>query len=220
MRFTYKKTTEIKQSGNTLNNKILRKEFCAFLLEFMNKHYIIIFLDECSFNLQYHPSYAWAERNKRATEIIRSKSNNYSVLAFFYFGGIMAFSITRGGLDAQTFSSLFNEFYEHYQHSYQKEKIIFILDNAKIHSANFTNLTILERFIVKFLPPYSPQLNPIEYCFKKWKFLVKKERPFNESLLVKSIINAAKQISFKDGLGFYLKLCENMKGAYLLKDLE
>ena len=56
MRFIYKKTREIKQSGNTFNNKILRKEFCAFLLEFMNKHYIIIFLDKCS--LQYHPSYA------------------------------------------------------------------------------------------------------------------------------------------------------------------
>ena len=45
-----------------------------------------------------------------------------------------------------------------------------MLDNARCHS-NIT--TPNPNHILKYLPPYSPQLNPIELRFSFWKAVVK-----------------------------------------------
>jgi transposase len=50
----------------------------------------------------------------------------------------------------------------------------FVLDNVPFH-----RMTVINELIeshghrVLFLPPYSPQLNPIEEVFSKWKGIVK-----------------------------------------------
>ena len=48
-------------------------------------------------------------------------------------------------------------------------------DNCSIHKGNALQMSIsnTEHELI-FLPPYSPQLNPIEEMFSKWKCLIKK----------------------------------------------
>jgi len=49
------------------------------------------------------------------------------------------------------------------------KKYVFILDNAPAHKAKMTKEFIKEisnNIFVEFLPPYSPQLNCIETCWK------------------------------------------------------
>ncbi|MBU1597292.1 MAG: IS630 family transposase [Nanoarchaeota archaeon] len=51
----------------------------------------------------------------------------------------------------------------------QRKKYIFILDNASYHKTNVIKnyLAKFDKFIkVEFIPPYSPELNPIETCWK------------------------------------------------------
>ena len=43
--------------------------------------------------------------------------------------------------------------------------------------------------------PYSPQLNPIEEAFAKWKFLVRKAQPENKADLVYKIIQESQNIT-------------------------
>jgi hypothetical protein len=111
----------------------------------------------------------------RGIELQKKKSQNYSVLAFFSLEGLLAFSITRGSIDASTFSSLVGEFMKKKFKEDQLGKIKLIMDNAKIHIANLTKLLVNDFYHVLYLPPYTPQLNPIEYCFNKLKYLVKKK---------------------------------------------
>ena len=46
-----------------------------------------------------------------------------------------------------------------------KRKVVFVVDNATIHTANKVKKRIMESYNVLLLPPYSPYLNIIEIWF-------------------------------------------------------
>ena len=64
----------------------------------------------------------------------------------------------------------------------KKKKILLVLDNARYHHAKILQSwlnevsDLLELF---FLPPYSPDLNPIEMLWKKTRRIVTHNRFFN-----------------------------------------
>lgn len=49
--------------------------------------------------------------------------------------------------------------------------LIFVMDNASIHRSRFTRqyLAQMPQIDYCYLPPYSPELNPIEICFKHYQ---------------------------------------------------
>lgn len=61
------------------------------------------------------------------------------------------------------------------------KKYVFILDNAGFHKTNVIQ-EILEQhkdwITIEFIPPYSPELNPIETCWKVTKNAVTKSQHF------------------------------------------
>lgn len=63
----------------------------------------------------------------------------------------------------------------------KKKKYVFILDNAGYHKTQ-TVRNLLEEYSsfisVEYLPPYSPELNPIETCWKVTKNVVTKSQFF------------------------------------------
>lgn len=65
-----------------------------------------------------------------------------------------------------------------------KKKILMVLDNARYHHAKMNKEFIKEiksRMELIYLPPYSPELNPIEFLWKKTRRAVTHNRYF-ESL--------------------------------------
>lgn len=74
-------------------------------------------------------------------------------------------------------SELFNEFL-HELHEKLPSESILIMDNARIHTSACVKLT-LEGLRQEYLmlPPYSPQLNPIEEFFAYFKQLQQQIRP-------------------------------------------
>lgn len=61
----------------------------------------------------------------------------------------------------------------------RRKKYVFILDNAGFHKTQ-TVMNLLNEYAsfitVEFLPPYSPELNPIETCWKVTKNAVTKSQ--------------------------------------------
>ncbi len=53
----------------------------------------------------------------------------------------------------------------------KNKKYVFVLDNAPAHKAKMSlkYLYSLENVFIEFIPPYSPQLNCIETCWKIMK---------------------------------------------------
>ncbi|WP_091260828.1 transposase [Aneurinibacillus thermoaerophilus] len=65
----------------------------------------------------------------------------------------------------------FLEFLKKVMKRYANKKVIMIIDNAHIHHAKLLRPFLKEhhqRLYLLFLPPYSPNLNPIE---KLWRWL-------------------------------------------------
>jgi transposase len=78
------------------------------------------------------------------------------------------------------------------------------MDNASIHK-NEEQRNFLESngFELKFLPGYSPQLNPIEEVFSKWKHYIAQGNPNTNEDLNLLINSSSNLISSQDCEGFF-----------------
>ena len=81
---------------------------------------------------------------------------------------------------------------------------VFILDNVPFHHSE----TVVNTFRawyheVMFLPPYSPELNPIEELFSKLKGIVKRAESRNVEQLLESIGRAHEMVTRDDCQGYY-----------------
>ena len=87
-----------------------------------------------------------------------------------YFGAVNAstgelFTQTAYPFNSETFEQFIRLFLTFKQH--EGRKIVMILDNARWHKPVIKKLTVeFENFDVIFLPPYSPDLNPIERVWR------------------------------------------------------
>lgn len=76
-------------------------------------------------------------------------------------------------------SDLFEEWFEKMLIPSLNRKTIIILDNASFHRMNkLQEITQKYGHIILPLPPYSPELNPIEKCWANIKELLRKILPF------------------------------------------
>jgi transposase len=78
------------------------------------------------------------------------------------------------------------------------------MHNASIHKSNDSRNLINENgFELVFLPAYSPQLNPIEELFSKWKSNIKSMNAKTNEELNIAIHRSASSISQEDCENFY-----------------
>lgn len=78
---------------------------------------------------------------------------------------------------------------------------VLIMDNLRVHHADVVmELLELHKIRFLFLPPYSPELNPIEEAFAKIKHFVRKQKPKVPQVLYEAIKNAIKTITEDDAI--------------------
>lgn len=135
----------------------------------------ILFLDETGFNLHSSSNYAYSPVNTPARIIVpTSRGKNISILAMISNTGIINFKCINGSVNSESLVEFLDD-------SLQKNIITnktVIMDNVRFHKSNetitfLTNQTIL----YGFLPPYSPELNPIEEVFSALKSRYYNVRP-------------------------------------------
>jgi transposase len=81
---------------------------------------------------------------------------------------------------------------------------IVVMDNVKFHH-NRETIRMIEKTgaRVVYLPPYSPDFNPIEECISKIKALLRKERPATKRKLGNSLRRAISNVTKTDILGWF-----------------
>lgn len=132
---------------------------------------MILYEDECSLSNTATLSYNWNEKGKQP--LVKQKQNRRERQTLFgcvepVTGIVIAKRSDKG--NARTFK----KFLIKVMHEFTNKKVIMILDNVRYHHAN-----MLKPFLEKnhdkieflFLPPYSPDLNPME---RIWWFMRKK----------------------------------------------
>lgn len=140
--------------------------------------YVIVALDEASFQLTTSYKRIWFPKGEKpkgaffwsAKKIITfgALTNQHKFYYDFY--------------EAQN-SITFRNFLRNFIETLDKtQKYLFILDNAGFHKTQ-TVKNLLSKFssfiAVEHIPPYSPELNPIETCWKVTKNAVTKSQYFS-----------------------------------------
>ena len=81
---------------------------------------------------------------------------------------------------------------------------VVVMDNLSAHKGEKVRVLIEERGCeLNYLPPYSPDLNPIEEAFSKVKWLLRKAEARSRQALVEAIGGALSMISAQDARGFF-----------------
>lgn len=162
MNYTRKVLTKIPINRNSAENKNIR---CVYGNELANiSDNNLIFVDETGFNLHLAPRRGYSPINQKCfINVPNSKGTNVSLLCAISVHGIVAWAIKIGPFDSEAFRNfIINEM----PVLSNGENKILIMDNAAIHKTATVRDALMEkRYLFKFLPPYSPQLNPIEEFF-------------------------------------------------------
>jgi len=171
MLYSVKSLTTIPEQRNSDRVKGQRKTYADWFLQEAVLVPNLVFLDECGFNLWTCRTRGRSRIGLPATRVVAGQRGQNTTL-------LLAVSCTRGinlhkFYDGSVTRERFQEFMDNLSDSLpQNERALVILDNARCHS----NITLTNRLHeMKFLPPYSPQLNPIEMCFSSWKAHVKRQ---------------------------------------------
>ena len=104
-----------------------------------------------------------------------ARGNRVSVMAALSTEGFIGWKCTEGTFTRNTFYDAFCEKVIPHLNPWPLPRSIVILDNAKIHMFKELENAIYQcgaRII--YLPPYCPELNPIEVCFGRLKAWIQK----------------------------------------------
>ena len=96
------------------------------------------------------------------------------------------------------------DFFRDIRQSNPEKKIVLILDNFRSHRASDSVKCAEECGITLiFLPPYSPDLNPIEFIWKSIKRIISrsfiKDLEHLERIILENFLNLASKLSFAEG---------------------
>ena len=161
----------------------------------------LVFVDEMGTNVSLSPIYAWSRKGERAFgSAPRNWGKNVTLLA----------SITAGGLgpclaiEGATTGGVFEAYLERVLAPSLKPGQMVVMDNLSAHKGGRVKEIIEGRGCeVLYLPPYSPDFNPIEQAFSKVKGLLRKAEARTRESLIEAMGLALSAVSARDARGFF-----------------
>jgi len=126
------------------------------------------YYDEAGFTLQPAIPYAWQRVGQRL-ELAAGHGPRQNVLGFFNLHNQFHSFAFQGPIDSHTVIHCFDLFYQ-----CQQKPALVVVDNAPIHTSEDFEEELdrwqKDGLLVKFLPPYCPELNLIEILWRKIKY--------------------------------------------------
>ena len=96
-----------------------------------------------------------------------NKGVNICLMAAISLNGIISYELSDGAYNGNKFINFISEKLVSYFNNYPD--YILIMDNCRFHhSVDVIRILTANNINYKFLPPYSPQLNPIEEFFSEF----------------------------------------------------
>ncbi len=124
----------------------------------------MFFFDEGRFGLQSTISSIWAEKGKPIEVKVKQGYKSFYIYSSVSPSTGETFSLFLPEVNTE----MMNIYLEEFTKAYPEKKIMLIMDRASWH--RYKALEKFENITIKFLPAYSPQLNPVE---KLWWWLRK-----------------------------------------------
>ena len=133
----------------------------------------LVFLDETGVNTKMARLYGWAPVGERCRD--SAPFGHWKTMTFIAglrLSGMTAPWVLDGPMDGDAFRT----YVEHVLAPTLRRGDVVVLDNLPAHKVTGIREAIAERRAqIFYLPPYSPDMNPIEMAFAKLKALLRKE---------------------------------------------
>ena len=161
----------------------------------------LVFVDEMGAHTSLAPLYGYSPRGQRAFfKIPRNRGTNTTLLSSMSLEGMGSSMAVEGS----TTKEVFEAYIEHFLTPALRVGQVVIMDNLSAHKGERIRKLIEERGCeLLYLPPYSPDLNPIEEAFSKVKRLLRAIGARTKEALVDAIGKALNVVSSSDARGFF-----------------
>jgi len=159
------------------------------------------FIDEISTHLGLTRLYGRAAPGERVVEATPGFSGpHYTSVAALSLRGVHAPFVFQGNMDSPAFET----YVEHILGPDLVYGDIVILDNLSPHKhAVIRRLIEARGATVEFLPPYSPDFNPIENCWSKTKAFLRKMKARTFDELITALAQALRSVSSQDAAAWF-----------------
>jgi len=176
-----------------------RERFCRRMRSWSVSR--LVFVDESGINLSQTRAQAWAPRGDRVTDHIPGRRESYSVIAALRADGVVAPMILPGAMNTDSMLAWVQQVLA----PTLRRGDIVVWDNVGFHNVPEVIEAVRRRGArVEFLPPYSPELNPIEETWSKMKSILRKAKARVIDALVLAVDDALSAVSESDCAGWFM----------------
>ena len=159
----------------------------------------IIWVDEMGVTTKLTRIYARSPRGSRASGAIPGGWDTTSVVAALGLGGPVAAAWTKGAYNGEKFLAWVTDAL---CPQLRKGDVV-VLDNVRFHHRAEVRAAVREaKADVRFLPPYSPDLNPIEKMWSKAKALLRAAGPRTRAAVEAALPTALAAVTPADAAGW------------------
>jgi transposase len=160
-----------------------------------------VFVDEMGTNTSLSPRYAYAPKGRRAyAQIPRNRGANTTLFASMSLEGMGPCLAVEGATTAMVFEAYIEQVLAPTLRCGQ----IVVVDNLGAHKSERARELIEGRGCqLFFLPPYSPDYNPIEEAFSKIKGALRKAGARTREALIEALGVAISAVTARDARGFF-----------------
>ena len=161
----------------------------------------LVFVDEIGTNTSLSPLYGWAKKGERAyCSVPRNRGKNTTLLSSMSVEGMGPSLAVEGATDRR----IFETYVERVLAPTLRPGQVVVMDNLTAHKGGRVKELIEEQSCeLIYLPPYSPDLNPIEEAFSKVKRILRKAESRTRETLIEAIGAAILAVTAKDASRFF-----------------
>jgi transposase len=159
------------------------------------------FIDESGVNISMTRLYGRAPKGQRVVgSVPQNWGRNITLLAALSVAGVDAAMIVEGATDTDVFCAYVSQVLS----PTLSTGDIVVMDNLSAHKAQKVRELIEERGArLVYLPPYSPDLNPIERCWSKIKTCLRAAKARTSERLDEAIKQAFETITKSDARAWF-----------------
>lgn len=161
----------------------------------------LVFVDECGVHTSLAPIYGYAPKGERLyLPVPRSRGKNTTLISSMSVEGMGPSLAVEGA----TTAAVFKAYVEQVLVPSLSPGQIVVMDNLGAHRpARIRKLLEEAGCELLYLPPYSPDFNPIEEAFAKIKATLRRVAARGKGALVEAMGEALSAVSSEDALGYF-----------------